>query len=216
MTVRGRATACSWLESGAAVLGLCGIFCLAVTTPGCDTSSHGSKAESGEDRRASAATLDEGAFRYVVDSFEFPPDLEAHGVLKTYIEGCGVIDHQPASPGRAIQAFDHVIAACPEFAPAYMNRGIAFAMKQRWENAEKDLDRAIELRPEYGFAYCNRGIVQARTGETMAAEADLYRAAELEPAYPDIYWNRAVFRTMIGSTAGAEEDLELAAKLSHP
>ncbi len=161
-------------------------------------------------------------FTYEWDTFDWPPELEAKGVRDLYMEGVGLLSDPdarsrlPWAMEEGMEALDQVIAAWPQFAAAYLNRGLARAVQDDLEGALQDLDRAIELREGYGLAYCNRGIVRAKMGRLPEALRDFDRAVELSPRYPPIYTNRAHALRMKGDTRAAERDLQKAAELSRP
>ena len=57
----------------------------------------------------------------------------------------------------AIADFDEAIRLDPKFAPAYVNRGLAYAAKGDLDKAFADCTKAIELKPDYADAYYGRG-----------------------------------------------------------
>ena len=63
---------------------------------------------------------------------------------------------------------------------ALVNRGTAYRLLDRYEEAEADLNRATELDPENAFAYENRAIARLYMDRPDEALADANRAVELD------------------------------------
>ena len=80
---------------------------------------------------------------------------------------------------RAIADFDQSIRLKPDWAVAYDNRGLAYALKGDYDRAIADFTQAIKLEPDLAVAYLLRGMVYADTGEREKAIADLEKALEL-------------------------------------
>jgi adenylate cyclase len=68
----------------------------------------------------------------------------------------------------------------------------------RWEEAERELDRALELDPSYVLAYLRRANVLAAMGRSTAAIADVERAAEREPLSFLVSYNRGLVHYWAG------------------
>lgn len=89
----------------------------------------------------------------------------------------------------AINDPDRVVTACttllagrktPE-AWMHFNRGLAFKVLGRLQEAERDYSRAIALDARYAAAYTNRGNVRLLLNDTAGALADYRRAIRLDP-----------------------------------
>jgi tetratricopeptide (TPR) repeat protein len=65
---------------------------------------------------------------------------------------------------------------------ALVNRGTAYRLLDRYEDAEADLNRVIELDPENALAYENRAIARLYLDRPDEALADANRAVELDQA----------------------------------
>lgn len=82
-----------------------------------------------------------------------------------------------------------VIRACTahlrsEKAPAawmYFNRGLAFKLLGKLDEAQRDYSKAIELDPSFGPAFANRGNVLLLRNDLAGALADYRKALELDP-----------------------------------
>jgi tetratricopeptide (TPR) repeat protein len=58
---------------------------------------------------------------------------------------------------NAIRSYDRAIEINPNYAEAYLNRGIAYRNLKDYQNAIRSYDRAIEINPNDAEAYFNRG-----------------------------------------------------------
>jgi len=94
---------------------------------------------------------------------------------------------------QAAAAFSEAIAADPEFAKAYLLRGVAHRESGQPDRAEQDLDMAFELEPNLAEAYYERGILYLFfSGEGQSALEDLSTTIDLDPAFVDAYFHRAL------------------------
>ena len=93
---------------------------------------------------------------------------------------------------HAIADYSEAIRLKPDYAEAYNNRGLAFALssKRSLASAIADYSQAIQLRPEYVYAYNNRGVAYMASGQPDAALRDFNRALQLQPNFPQAYSNR--------------------------
>ncbi len=93
---------------------------------------------------------------------------------------------------RAIGIYSEIIAADPNFAPAYINLGTIFFHMRRFGRAEELYRRATVADPGYVLAFFDLGNVLDeldRPGESIAA----YRKAiALSPRYADAHYNLAL------------------------
>ena len=94
----------------------------------------------------------------------------------------------------AITAFTCAIDLKPDFAEAYINRGIAYYMDERYLEAEEDFLAVLEIRPDDQKANNNLAVVYYRLERYEEAAAYLDRALEEgghnDPSYEDIHLNR--------------------------
>jgi tetratricopeptide (TPR) repeat protein len=81
-------------------------------------------------------------------------------------------------PG-AIRAFATAIHLDPDYARAYLNRGMAYERIGNLQQAIEDFSKAIELEPEEGKIYYIRGVAHRRLGMANEAMEDLRKAAAL-------------------------------------
>jgi tetratricopeptide (TPR) repeat protein len=93
---------------------------------------------------------------------------------------------------HAIADYSEAIRLKPDYAEAYNNRGLAFALssKRAMASAIGDYSQAIQLRPEYAYVYNNRGVAYMASGQPDSALRDFNRAIQLQPNFPQAYSNR--------------------------
>jgi lipoprotein NlpI len=86
---------------------------------------------------------------------------------------------------KAAACFSEVIRLSPDYAVAYMNRGVAFQSMNDHQRAIGDFDRAIacslRLGPGRALAHVSRGISWKFTGDFDRAAADHMEAIALAP-----------------------------------
>jgi tetratricopeptide (TPR) repeat protein len=58
---------------------------------------------------------------------------------------------------RAIEDFDQAIRLNPNYALAFVARGVAYSDKRQYDRAIEDFDQAIRLNPNYAMAFNDRG-----------------------------------------------------------
>ena len=97
------------------------------------------------------------------------------------------VEKQFGQLGDAVEHYTQAIAANPQYAEAFNNRGGAHHTAGSFELARSDYLRAIEINPVLAPAYLNLGRLLDSTGDYGAA-ADVYRralAAGLDPGLFD-------------------------------
>jgi class 3 adenylate cyclase/tetratricopeptide (TPR) repeat protein len=80
-----------------------------------------------------------------------------------------------------IEYMSRILGIQKDNVQALVNRGTAYRLLDRYEEAEADLTRAIELDPENAQAYENRAIARLYMDRPDEALADANRAVELDP-----------------------------------
>jgi tetratricopeptide (TPR) repeat protein len=102
----------------------------------------------------------------------------------------------------AIMDFDAAIALQPEFAEAYVNKGIALVrLGNRDDEAVASLSQGIArnpLRPE--IAYYQRAVANEGLGRVREAYEDYSRAAALAPEWADPAEQLQRFQTVRAKT----------------
>ena len=88
----------------------------------------------------------------------------------------------PDDPAAVVQSCTAQLSV--EKAPAswmYFNRGLAFKVLGKLDEAHRDYSRAIELDPSFAAAYANRGNVRIIRNDVNGAMADFRKALALDP-----------------------------------
>ena len=80
-----------------------------------------------------------------------------------------------------LKYYDKAIKANPDFADAYINRGLVKNELQDFDGSIKDYDKALELDPRCSLAYNNRGYTKYKKGDFEGALADYNKAILLNP-----------------------------------
>lgn len=83
---------------------------------------------------------------------------------------------------EAISYFDQAIKLKPNEMMAYVNRGIAYEMKEDYQSSVGDFSKVIELFPTWFGAYLNRGNIYNKIGEYQKAIRDYEKCIELVPS----------------------------------
>lgn len=107
---------------------------------------------------------------------KFPPEAEKNFALARVLwtdkkDIC-------SDPEKAIEYLDKTIALAPDYAEAYVRRGMAKSDLQDWQGAFDDITAGIRInnRPDY---YAYRGLVSLRGGNLLGARKDLDRSTDL-------------------------------------
>ena len=117
-------------------------------------------------------------------------------------------------PG-AINSYTQAIELSPQWAEAYVQRGIARRMSGQLDKAIEDFDKATELNPQ--VTQNNRGVAQAYTnhGQVLAtrfefdrAITDFEKALKLFPEDLRPYFERAEARLFLEDFKGALADYD--------
>ena len=113
----------------------------------------------------------------------------------------------------AIADFDAAIAAQPDLAPAYYDRGSARDDKGDHDGAVADYSKAIELKPDLADAYFLRGKSLNNNADFAHAVADFSKVIELQPNSLDAYGYRAGAEINLGNLDGALADYNKAIEI---
>jgi tetratricopeptide (TPR) repeat protein len=108
----------------------------------------------------------------------------------------------------AIGDYSAAIQQQREFAPAYLNRGVARIESEEYDEAIRDLSDAIRLDDQLGEAFFHRGLVWGRKGESDKALEDLDQAMVLDPEFAPTYFSRAGIRMTQGEYELALADFD--------
>lgn len=86
---------------------------------------------------------------------------------------------------EAIDAFDRLVAYCPDFAEGYNQRAFVNFLREDYPAALVDLDRAIELRPGHVAALSGKALTLMGLGRQAEAQDVLREAVKLNPWIPE-------------------------------
>lgn len=114
---------------------------------------------------------------------------------------------------EAIGAYDEAIRMQPDFAYAYINKGLAKEKLGQHETAIMDYSSAIKIDRTLAEAYNNRGSAQRRLEQHFLALEDLNVAIQLDPHYVKAYINRGNAKSSLGHPSAALEDFDIALDL---
>lgn len=81
----------------------------------------------------------------------------------------------------AVTILDDLVAYCPDYAEGYNQRAFANYLRQNFEDALQDLNRAIELSPDHFAALSGRALTLIGMGRTELAQVSLRKAVRLNP-----------------------------------
>jgi tetratricopeptide (TPR) repeat protein len=104
------------------------------------------------------------------------PDLTA----RDYYE-YGVIRYRADDIDSAIADLTEAVRIDPQFAEAYLMRGVAHGDTPA---AIEDFSEAIRLNPSYIQAYYNRGLARGSIGDYAGAIDDFTKVLQLNPNHP--------------------------------
>ena len=80
-----------------------------------------------------------------------------------------------------LKYYNKAITANPDYADAYINRGLVKNELKDYDGSIEDYDRAIELDPRCSLAYNNRGYTKHKKGDYEGALKDYNKAILLNP-----------------------------------
>lgn len=90
---------------------------------------------------------------------------------------------------EALLAYERAIIIDPNFATAYVGKGVALRNLKRYDEALQAYDRAMQLDPGDAAAYNNKSLVLNNLERYRESLIYSQRAIELNAAYPAAYFN---------------------------
>ncbi len=118
-----------------------------------------------------------------------------------------------ADPDEKLRFYSEAIRLKPDYADAFISRGIARSAKGDVEGALQDFNEAIRLKPDYALAFNNRGVARRDKGDVEGALQDYNEAIRLKPDYATAFINRGIARRAKGDVEGALQDFDEAVRL---
>jgi len=122
------------------------------------------------------------------------PDATAQGWLDE-----GMSRRESFDFAGAIAAFDALIAYCPDYAEGYNQRAFVNFIRQEYDAALPDLDRAVALQPRHTGALTGQALTLIALQRPAEAALALRRALELNPWLSE--------RHLLPSLEAGEEEL---------
>lgn len=116
-------------------------------------------------------------------------------------------------PGRAFGAATLALSLTPDDPGLLIDRSIAAASLERYDDAVDDLTRALDLDPRRADALVFRGAAWRHLNQMGLAQDDIDRAFALEPENADVLLERGILRQRRGDREGARQDWEHAIAL---
>jgi tetratricopeptide (TPR) repeat protein len=113
----------------------------------------------------------------------------------------------------AVRYYTEAIGLQPDFALAYLNRGIAYAQEGLLGQSLSDLNEAVQLDPSSRKAFYNRGICYSKMGQFALAVADFSESIRRDPAEAKAFSYRGHAYQMLGDRAAATGDFRRALEL---
>jgi tetratricopeptide (TPR) repeat protein len=116
-------------------------------------------------------------------------------------------------PDEELRCYTEAIRLKPDYASAYLHRGLARVAKGDLDGALKDYDAAIGVEPDYARAYNNRGKIRAAKRDLDGALKEYDAAIRLKPDYASAHFHRGLARVAKGDLDGALADYTEAIRL---
>jgi tetratricopeptide (TPR) repeat protein len=113
----------------------------------------------------------------------------------------------------AVNVYSEALRYDSAYAPAHVNRGLAYLSLKEYPKAIADFDQAIRSTPKDASLYFKRGLAQAGAGDWAAAVKSYSESIRINPQYTDAYTNRSLAYRRIGDTAKSQADADRALQL---
>jgi len=110
----------------------------------------------------------------------------------------------------AIKSYTKALAIKPDYAHAYIKRGVAYYILGKYQKAIQDYNKAILLNENYANAFYNRGLAYYELGEYQKAIQNYNKAILLNENYAYAYNNRGLAYYELGEYEKALRDYDKA------
>ena len=114
---------------------------------------------------------------------------------------------------EAMKNYSLSIRDNPNYAKAYINRGLTKGAQRDLQGALQDLLKAVELDNQSAAAYLNLGVTQAALNQPRNALESFNRALEINPSYADGYRNRGIVFNHLKKNSEACRDWKSSLKI---
>ena len=118
-----------------------------------------------------------------------------------------------ANTTRGIVDLSDCIRYNPAYPNAYSNRGIIYAVNNKFDSAIADFTYAINLKGDFYEPLANRAIAYAQTNRPAMAIGDFNKCIDLEPHKAEGYLNRGYCFIQMNEPGKALEDFNKGLKL---
>ncbi len=108
------------------------------------------------------------------------PDVRAQELLDLGLNRRAAYDFRPAW-----DAFDQLVAYCPDYAEGYNQRAFVAFLQQHFSSALDDLEKALELDPDHIAALSGKAMTLIALGREAEAQDILRQAVEMNPWLPE-------------------------------
>jgi tetratricopeptide (TPR) repeat protein len=116
-------------------------------------------------------------------------------------------------PKEALATMEQAIRLQPNYASAYIARGVFRSEVKDYRGAIADYDQAIRLNPNSSFAYLYRGNARINLKDYRGAIADYDQTVRLSPNFSLAYASRGIARFALKDSPGAIADCTEAIRL---
>ena len=129
-------------------------------------------------------------------------------ILSIFSAGCIVLTFARCSVWKdGVSLWSDLISQYPgRSMESYVNRGIAYTLRQDLDHAAEDYTTALAIGPVSAGVYADRGIVYGLKGQPELAVADFSNAVRLDPKNSKALFNRGVTYGNLGETGMAIMD----------
>lgn len=117
-------------------------------------------------------------------------------------------------PDRALGAATLALSLSGEDPDLLIDRSVAAAMLEHYDDSIEDLTRALEIDAKRPDALVMRSAAWRHKGRLDIAQDDIDRAFRLDPDNPEAFLERGILRQRRGDRAGARADWERAVLLA--
>jgi tetratricopeptide (TPR) repeat protein len=117
-------------------------------------------------------------------------------------------------PDRALASTTLALSMTPDDADLLIDRSIAAATLEHYQDAVDDLTHALDLDPRRPDALVFRAAAWRHVNQLDLAQDDIDRAFALDPENADALLERGILRQRRGDRDGARQDWERAVQLS--
>ena len=144
-----------------------------------------------------------GAGGWIYSYWASAPDrAQEEAALAVKLLGVGTYD-------QAMRHFDRAIQIWPDYADAYLSRGLAERGASHRAEALADFDRALALDPSLTRAYNARGQIYLENGDVQKTIQDCSKSIQVNPTV-DAYYQRGEAYEKLGEHQKAIADFDAA------